>query len=226
MKHFKLLGVALMAVFAIGAMLASTGASALTLPALLPIAENKSFTGANVGAPKLESKAGSVIECKTATATGAQETDTLGTFHITFEGCETAIVGKCTSTGDAEGSILTLGSFHYVLDTLSTSETSVAVLFLPGITKFECTKFVKNEVKGELVCPLTKPLVSSKTHEFTCAKGSTAGSQAVKKYYNDGGTLVEAKLESALNGGTFEESNEQATATTTFTNKAVAFEND
>jgi hypothetical protein len=225
MKRFRLFGLVVVALVALAAAVTSTGASALTLPALLPIATGGvAFTDESDAANPTLNTPAHTVTCESAQSTGFQETDTLGTFHITFLGCETAILGKCTSSGDTEGQILTLGSFHYVLDTLGSSEISVAVLFLTAPTTFSCTKLASIVTKGTLVCLILTPLVKSKTHLFHCTQ-SSAGVQEDKHYYNDNGTLVETKLETSFNGGAEESSSEVALAAVFF-KEAVAFEND
>jgi hypothetical protein len=225
MRNFRLLFIAAAALVALAAAITSTGASALTLPQLLPIATGGvAFTDETDSANPTLSTAAHVVSCKSAQSTGFQETDTLGTFHITWLGCETEILGKCTSEGDEAGQVLTLGSFHYVLDTLSSSESSVAILFLPGITTFSCTKLANIKIRGTLVCLILTPLVESKTHLVHCNQTS-AGVQEDKHYYNDNGTLVEAKVETSFNGGALEAA-ALVMLEAVFFPKAVAFEND
>jgi hypothetical protein len=205
MKRLRLFGVALVVLFGVGALSAS---GAFALPELLPIPTGGGgVTDASDGTTKLQFQtAEHLLECQHAEGTGWQETDTLGTFHVVFTGCETAILGKCTSSGDSAGSILTLGSFHYVLDTLGSSEESVAVLFLLAPTKYECTSFGKNELIGNLVCLILKPLFESKVHLFHCNHAAKVQEQEDKGYYNDAGTFVPTQLLSSLNGGSFVES--------------------
>jgi hypothetical protein len=233
MKRFRLIGLALVAVFALGAVLS---ASAFALPEVLPFGTGtKAFTGKlDSGEAVLESKSGNQVKCKKAEGSGGLETETLGTFKINFEECSLTVLGvnhTCTgtntSTADNTGVILSEGSFHYVFDTLGTGETlGVAVLFLPKETTFECGAFVKNVVKGDVACLVLTPLTSSVTHLFHCTKGANAGSTGDPQFYNDGGTVVKAQLLSELDsGGTFEESNEQALATVT-TREASALMNE
>lgn len=224
MKRFTLLGLALMAVLSLGASLAAS--SSFALPELLPIAGNSTFTGRNVGTAKvvLETVGKSTVECASATSTGAQETDTLGTFHISFKTCASTgfIRATCTSRGDASGEILTLGSFHYVYDTLGGTE-KVAILFLPKPTEFECS-IVKVKVTGTLVCLILKPLESNVTHQFHCVQKE--GKQTGTRWWNDAGTAQTAQLLTETNNsGRPEESGELALAEVTFA-RAVSFEND
>lgn len=219
MKRFRMLGLALMAVFALGAVLS---ASAFALPELLPQKAGTAFTGASVAGSEPELVGPATVECKAATATGVQTNDTSGTFHISFTGCKAlGFACKGSEASDGSGVILTLGSFDYVYDTL-TPTLGVAVLFLPTETSFECTALAKIKVKGEVLCLILEPTVSKTEHQFHClAEGKK---QLEKTWWNDAGTAQTAELTSSLNGGAFSESSEIALAVVTFP-AAVAFEN-
>jgi hypothetical protein len=228
MKHFRLLGLAMLAVFALGATLSS---SAFALPELLGAnAFPQTFTDkTDANNPTLET-ANHKVTCEKATSTGTQETDTLGKFHISFTKCTSTLNSVCTSTGDASGEILTLGSFHYVLDEKSGIE-DVAILFLIGqgteaATTFTCEAFgIKEavEVKGTLLCLILLPLKSEPTHLFHCT--GSKGVPGDKEYLNDENKSVKALLLTKVGGGVFEESNEVALAEVTF-KEAVAFMNE
>jgi hypothetical protein len=226
MKRFRLIGLALVAVFALGAMLA---ASAFALPEFLPSTRaNLAFNGnLDSGKAILENSMGTQVECTSAPGSGGLETDTLGTFKIAFEGCESTGFKCKTTGGSVNGQILSEGSFHYVYDTLGTGETlGIAILFLAKLTEFECAGgLVKNIVRGLVLCLILAPLTSSITHLFHCLKGASAGVAGEKKFYNDNGTIVEATLEANQNNAGFKETNEQALATVT-TAEASAWMNE
>jgi len=228
MKHFRLLGVAMLAVFALGATLAS---SAFALPELLGSkAFPQTFTGKNDAEKPELVTAKHTVSCKAAAAEGTQETDTLGKFHISFTGCTSSFGSTCTSSGDKSEEILTLGSFHYVLDEKSAAD-DVAILFLIGqgtepATTFTCEAFgvkEKAEVKGTLLCLLLVPLESKATHLFHCT--GSKGVSGDKEYLNDENKAVKALLLTKVGSGAFEESNEVALAEVTF-KEAVAFMNE
>lgn len=219
MKRFKLLGLALMAVFALAAVLS---ASASALPELLAQEANATYTGKSTAAnPTLETSKEEKIVCKEASAEGVQETDTLGTFHIHFTGCESSGF-KCNTTGDESGIILSLGTFHYVFDVL-TPELGVAILFLPEEQNIKCTALVTLKVKGTILCLILEPLTSAATHEFHCVQSKGKASET--KWWNDEGVEQNALALTSKNGGTFIESAEQALASVTF-GTAVAFMNE
>jgi hypothetical protein len=232
MKQLRLFFMALLAVSAFGSVLAAS-ANAAKLPLLLGQAANEPFKDKNDGTTplQLETSSGTKIECKTAESTGVQETDTLGTFHISFKKCK-GITGECKTAGDAAEEILSLGTFHYVDDFLSTNAEllGVAVLFLLSpATEFECP-LVKVKVTGQLLCLVLKPLESNVTHLFHCIHKLNAkeenegkGEQLERTWWGDGTNEEKtATLISVVNGGAEEVSSELALAEVTFPVK-VAF---
>jgi hypothetical protein len=229
MKRIRLLGLALVALMALSSAIAATASAELALPQLLAQPANSKFTGKSTGTVKLEDEKGNIVECEKATGEGTQETDTLGKFHITFEKCKSPVLGECKTVSDKKaGIILSEGVFHFVLDILGEPEESVAILFLPVETEFECSLFAKNKVRGELLCLILKPLVSSTTHEFHCEPkaGGGKGEQADLFFWNDAGEKIgPVHLESALNGTTFVRSSQAALSTIVFP-IPVKFEND
>jgi hypothetical protein len=208
MKRLNLIGLALLAVFAFGAFAAS---SAFALPELLPL--QATWTGKNDAAnPTLETLAKEKIVCTAATAEGTQTSDTLGLFHISFTGCKAAGVFNCNSLGDASGTILTLGQWHSVYDTLS--PLGVALLFLPEHLHFECSGFALVLVLGSLLCLVLEPTSSKLTHLFHCEQ--TSGDQSERTWWNDAGVAQTAELKCAKNEGAEESCGELALGEVTF----------
>jgi hypothetical protein len=211
MRRISLFSVAMMAVFVLAAVVVAPGASAANpLSQLLPIKTGGShFTGEKDSTENaiLEINANEKLECKNDTEEGGQNTDTLGTFRISFKECKETVLGtKCHSAGDSEseGIILTNGTFHFVVDTLGATlgANGVAILLLPEITKFECdgglTKF---EIKGRLLCLLLEPLVAMVTHLFHCIQKE--GKQNETSYWSDETLVSGVILETSKNGGAF-----------------------
>jgi hypothetical protein len=234
MKRFSLFSVLVVAVFALAAAVIAPAASAANpLPQLLPIKSGGSHFGGekdNSENAILEIKAGETVECKNATGEGGQNTDTLGTFRISFKECKETVLGtKCHSAGDSEseGIILTNGTFHFVVDTLGATlgANGVAILFLPEITKFECdgglTKF---EVKGRVLCLLLEPLVAMVTHLFHCIQKE--GKQNETSYWSDETLVSGVILETSKNGGAFVASGELALSSIGYLGEAVAIMNE
>ena len=222
MKRFKVLGLTLLAVFALGSVLSAT---AFALPELLGWEGAASWTGKNTAPePRLESES-ATITCTAATASGTQETDLKSSFDIHFTGCKVVTgIGSfgCNTKGDAKEVILSKGTADNVWDV--TQSDTAGVLFLPEPVTIECTALVKIKVEGHLVCLWKEPLVSAKTKEFVCS--GSAAKQSETSYLNDERKPVTGQfLTSSLNGGAATPAAEVASGSTTFTN-AVAFMNE
>jgi hypothetical protein len=193
MQRFRILGVALMAVFALSAVVSATASAEVVM--LPEITTTEKWTGES-GKGSLEVlKGAAVIECKKDKSEGTFEPKKpLGSFHIDFEGCK-ASIATCTGLGEpVAGTILTLGTFHLVYDTLGSvlSEAGVGVLFLVLPTHFECT--ITNTllvVEGEVLC-LIKPVNTEVKHwEIVCERGATAGDPKETVYWNEAGTKIQ-----------------------------------
>jgi hypothetical protein len=215
MRRFKLLGLALMAVFIAAVAVASTASAAL--PKILPeTGAARNWTGGSDGTV-IELLAANIVKCAEAPATGTQEANKpLGTFHIEFKNCTTEKGAvKCTGLGDAAGVILTLGTWHSVFDNLTT--LSAALLFLLEKVHFSCSALVLVLVSGELVCLWLEPTSKKATHLFHCVQTATGG-QEDKHYFNEAGTEVLAGLTCSTNEAAKEEACfELALGTQTFT---------
>jgi hypothetical protein len=221
MKQLKILGVALMAVFALSAVAASmASAEVKVLPEL-----EEAFKGES-GAGTLEMLKGvAVIECAKDKSEGTFEgTKPLGSFHIDFEGCKALKIAACTGLGESAETILSLGTFHLVFDKLGTgAELGVGILFLVEKVHFECggKLFV---VSGEVLCLLTKPLNEKAKHfEIVCKKGKEAGDPGEVVYWNEKGEEVKINEEkggllTAVNEGTGVMSSENTSALILTTN--------
>lgn len=159
MKRSKLLGVALMAVFVLGVIGATTASAEVTK--ILP--ELKSITvKTKSGKGTLLTVGGSQVICQKDKGTGEFTTPNLGTFHTTFEECKAKIVigsAACTGVGDEKEKILLLGTVHYVLALLmegkpkeeKAAKLVAALAFLFEELHFTCEAFGQKElilVKG------------------------------------------------------------------------------
>jgi hypothetical protein len=229
MRRLKLLGLALVAVFASAAALA-TSASALELPENLPVsAVTRNWTGASDGAKPELLAPGLKITCESAPATGTEEPGKpLGLFHIEFKGCVSAGVA-CTGLGEAAGVILTLGTWHLVFDKVTSTELLTAVLFLPETTHFSCSALVLTEVLGSLLCLHLKPTESNVTHLFHCnveGAGETEKQEDTKWCMKDvGGVCTEeltAQLLCSINHAAEKACFELALGSVTYTEKIFA----
>ena len=182
MKRFKLLGLALVAIFALAAAM-SASAFAAELPETLPTsATTRTWEGAAEGEPEFSSETAEagvllVVKCKTAPSEGTEEPGKpLGLFHIHFLGCESTVGGlpaKCTDLNHTTaGEILVLGTWHLVYDRKKAEEfkeLTVGILFLVELVHFTCGG-VLVEVKGEVLCLVLKPMESNVKHSFHCVR--------------------------------------------------------
>src|ERR1700722_7724093 len=110
MRRVKLLGSAIIAVFALSAVMASWAAA--EPPELLPV---KSTFTIKSGAGELVRLNGEAVKCTGDKSLGTVEAETTtltNKIHIDFEGCAASGV-KCSSEGQAAGVILVLGVGHW-----------------------------------------------------------------------------------------------------------------
>jgi hypothetical protein len=182
--------------------------SASALPSVLP--ENtaeRTWSGASIGDTTLEASNGARLSCTRAMTTGTEEVKRpLGLFHITFTGCSGPLeTFRCTGLGDSEATILALGSWHLVYDTLGATlgQAGIAYLFLLGAIHYECAFTLIVVSIGGMLCLVTKPTTSTSTHEYSCGRGASAGQAKERTYYDAGGTLTTIAtllVEEASNG--------------------------
>lgn len=199
MQRFRILGLALLTVFVLGAVASATASAAVTV---LPEKEEVKWTGTSgKGTLEVLKNIFNVV-CQKDKSEGTIEKDKpLGKFHIDFEGCKAALV-KCTGLGEATEVILTLGTYHLVFDTLGAEkdlkkEAAIGVLFLVEPTHFECGgKLII--VEGQVLC-LIKPVNEKTKHlEIKCDRGKESGDPGEVVYWDETGKKVEMGLEGLL----------------------------
>jgi len=185
------------------------------LATILSSKEQTAWTGRNVGEPVLESAGGTSIKCKSDKSEGTLRADKdFGAFHVDYEGCTTVLGIKCTSKGDAEGVILVSGWWKSVIYEKE-PELGGAILLEPRELYIECGSFGEVTVKGDVLCPVSKPKSLEATHEFHCEgeKGKTKHTE----YYNGKSEKVKiATLLASINEGAFEEAAEISSGNVTF----------
>jgi hypothetical protein len=204
MRHFRLIGLALVAVFASAVALSASASAAL--PEILPISTSeRTWKGKSVGETKLQKLGGSFeVTCSSATAEGTEEAGKpLGLFHIDFSGCKAGGISTCTGLGEASGVILALGTWHLVFDTLTPTLGTATLFLIEPLVHFTCS--ITNTlvlVLGSVLCLDLSPLTSGVTHEFHCKNNGTVGDPEETEYFNNAGTKVKAELLSNENEGT------------------------
>ena len=210
MQRFKMVILAMMAVFALGATMAATASAGVEALNAEGKASAVKFSGTSNKVTKLTIlKSERTVECSTTKTEGELEaTGKLGPFHLHFEGCKTDIGGECTGLGDAAKTILALGTLH-----LATNSTLTVgyILFLIEHLHFTCTIFGLAKlvlVLGELLCEATPVNVLTATLTVTCKKGAEKGDPAVTSYENDKGEA--ATLTNALKASETDATEEMA----------------
>jgi hypothetical protein len=249
MKRMRIMGLALVAVFAMTAIVASSASAAgpsfgrcvaqaggkflnngCTKPSTPGkekyewtnvIPKPKFFSKLKEGIPTLETVKGTKITCKTEEGPGEiTSPKSVGGVVATFTGCETSGL-KCASAGQAEGVIVTS-----------------ALEGIIGVEKVGTKTPLNDKVASELHAP-----VGQKVAAFVCAglpvevRGSvlhpvtvnkmlltatekfTASKGKQKPEHYAGGVPKEHILESNTNGGPFEQAGQTITALVTFEEK-------
>ncbi len=195
---------ALTIALATSGLIASTS-SAFTLPDIsialggtYPIHAEGSLPTART---ELGTAGGSVLAGKGASLlTLGNELSSLGPFSGTFLNVEKGAV-KCNSEGDAAGVVLVSGSAHAVLGPGGTKKFGFS-LFLVATFIVHCGA-VEVEVSGDVLGAANSP-GETETEELTTTLGTlegTKGKQKFTEYFNDGGTIVKAKLLSEAGAG-------------------------
>jgi hypothetical protein len=145
------------------------------------------------------------------------ELTALGTFRAIFlkvvKGTE-----KCFNQGvEANGEVLTEGSFHIVYTSLagSTQGLQLGVLYLikelTGTTEISCPTSATNvKVRGSMIGALNLKgtAESSQLTGISSVLKGSLGKQSFRAYWNDAGTGLLAKLESNVSGTGFKESSQ------------------
>lgn len=203
MRRRKVLTLAMLACFGVGAMTAAVAAA--EKPEIVPVV--KSTISASGGSVVFEQKEG----IAPVMATGVEGTFTWenakeGKFDLLVLEYTAPLAGKCTGLDDeVKGSVLFKGKFK--MGYLNPAKTKVGVsLKLNPEVHFECEKVVTlTTVRGTLICELTPTNVDSLTSELLCKQEK--GVNQFTEILNATNTAFEKGiLESELNGGAFKQS--------------------
>ena len=204
MKWFRLFGVALMAMFALGVTMAS---SASALPDLSVLPGEPTLLHLDVTDLTVSTKISNPVEVIKGTGLLllllSDELTALGTFEILFTNVVEETGERCKTTNDAEGEELLSGTYHIVYTSLSPLTIGTLYLVLP--VEITCGTLVI-KVEGSMLSSLSP--AASGTDQTSVAgvlKGNSEGKPNLVNYYNDGGTIVKAKLTFKVSGGTAKE---------------------
>jgi len=214
MKRFRLIGMAILAIFAIGAV-ASATASAEELR-MLPLGTGANPVKFNVASGVGKLVAGtSKIKCEKDKGTGEATSARLGTFRVTFEECkEEELKVTCRGLKDLPGNITAEGEFHLrrLLGT-EAEQKHIVVFFLLSNVHFSCS-IVLVKVSG-CVAGLIKP-INTLTKELAIGVELEGTKQKILEADTDGELTGMEKcgpLQVAKNEGTAENGTEETTET-------------
>jgi hypothetical protein len=209
MRHLKILGMTLIAMFALGIMATSASAEQV-LPDIHALATieyplHLQFNDNGTTPSKLTDVAGNELSGKGLLLLFLlKELSALGEFEVLFLHVEKLVKGvgtPCKKAGEkATGEVLITGTFHIVpLNTLHED----GVLYLFNELEIECG-LAKVKVRGAVISTVNYKTVKE-SEDFTelCGKleGNGAGKNKLTEYLNDNGTKVKAILEAEFGNG-------------------------
>lgn len=227
MKRIRLLGFALMAVFALG-VIAAASASAAEPTKVLPeptAKEPLTFT-AKGGKGTLLTVGGNEVKCEQAKGSGEFASPNLGKGTVLFEKCKAKVpiigTAPCTGEGDNKETILFKGGVHYWLALLSGKLVAALVfLFLESegnLVHFTCEALGQKQlviVRGCAAALAEGEKELEKLSKVTKDKfiEEKSGVSDIKEVLPQETTKeITCKTETSVNGGAFEESAEAGTA--------------
>ncbi len=221
MKRIKVLGLALVALFAVSAMAAAQASAAL--PELVKEGKagvelaKKTIKGSGKELV-LETMNGSTVKCGEATSigTGAGVKEFTKTV-VTFTKCKASIGGECENAGAGTEKIVTNsldGEIGYISKTAKTVGVDLKPEVSGPFVTFTCASFATNEVTGSVIgeiTPVNKSRTVAEGFTLTYEKGASAGEQKIKN--------LEGKPEDVLSSKLFgktEKANQQGKITLKF----------
>jgi RNase P/RNase MRP subunit p29 len=217
MQRIKVLGLALVAVFAMSAVVSASALAAgegeFVKAGTTVELSKKLFTGVNVGSTILETVGGSKVECKNLSTTG-------GKVNGKETGEETVHFLECTSTFGVgcEGGVGHKAKEIIVPVTTQTRKNvgKTKVLLEVKVAEFTFTCFgTEIKVKGSFLVSTGTPKTPKTKFSYTA--NQTKGKQEITEYETSGGTKVTGvSLESKVAGGAFEKSGQGGTEEVTY----------
>jgi hypothetical protein len=200
MQRVRIIGAMLVAIMAIGAATASAAE-------FKPGTKGTTFTGSAAKTSTLETKAKSKITCATATASGELAGPTTGTMTINFKGCK-ALGFPALTTGAAAEEIVIANAGLETCD--ASKEAAVAVTLKTAaeikVPAVGTTLAVTGSVGGKLT-----PVGKKQTGPFELVFTQKGGVSSIASC-EQGGKTKSLLLLTSTNGGTGEESGEEAHA--------------
>jgi hypothetical protein len=220
MKQLRLVGLAVIAVLALGAFFVAN-ASALALPEFSPATNKGSTEG---GKAKFTEKGGiAAVECESSKGTTKITSADEGEFEETYKGCKALLSGKCTGlTNSEKGAITVAGVFHPGWVLLSDGTVSVGIVFLLTNAKeesqpvhFECEKTVVLVTVHGCVPAIVEP-INKKSKTLTITLKQKEGAQELTEDYNNSGEKESCLLHSEKNSEAEKQAGQENTTKATY----------
>jgi hypothetical protein len=223
MKHLKVLGVASVALVALGI---TTATTALALPDIsITLCAGSTCYPLHLEVTLLTAGAKlSTVSGKSLQGEGllllalAKELTALGTYEALVLHLENAKKTKCNSVGDKAGEALSRGTYHLVYTSLAGSSQGLqlGMLFLGAPHELECGTEEFPLVRGSVISSITG--AGTEATELTSLSGALTGNGAgvpsIKFFYNDAGVAQQAKLETNFGAGFVQTALESASVVT------------
>jgi hypothetical protein len=209
MKRVKLLGLAIVAIFALSASAASVASAENVFLPEGTMANPVSFKVTSESGA-LSTPEGVIIECTSDAGEGAVTSQRLGTFEVTFKGCTTlGGVVKCAELAktDNTGEIPVMGEFHMRMGL--TGQPLGLILFLILHVHILCGPELIL-VLGCVVGPIT-PMNTLSSTETVSLKTAKVGQNEITSADNEAETAMETCKLTVERSGKTEEGGESTT---------------
>jgi hypothetical protein len=242
MTRIKMIGLAVVAVFAVAVVAAATASAKnpVLVTAGGTAVTNLSVTSKNVGAgePTLQEAGGGKVNCKggesdkgTVTSTLEGEGMTSGTATVTFKECESA-AGKCANTATAGEITGTVSTLLVWVGKESSKTIGILVSILPytgagrgknALLSFKCgTAKILTDVEGSFIATTNKKIGEAGLTSKLIA--TQAGGAQTHKAYTENKVEGSNNLFSSTGGAAFEESAEEIESEETYTTSVKIIE--
>jgi hypothetical protein len=220
MRYFRLLGIAVAALFALGVAMVGSASAALLLPEVVITLTGGTYpihldvtiltlsTSLSNETEKLSGKGFLLLYL-------ALELTSLGSFAALFLNVLLNSTTSCHSAGDPAGEVLTHGTWHLVYTSLNVNgqPLGLGVLHLVSPLSVECGSLII-KIRGNALAPLTPPTTGQLTQLTGTLTGNGTGKPTTPTaYYNDEGQVKKAKLEANFGSGFLEAAEETGTVT-------------
>ena len=212
MRHLKLLGLALAALFVLGIATAGAAQAQFTLPDLSLLPGEEFPLHLNYESATRLTKLSNPVEVLEGKGLKllilCEELSALCKYLVTFENVKTEKGVACNTPGDAAGIVLVTGEEVHLVSFLEAGVLKLGELFLvANVLTIECGS-LKIKVRGQALSKLSPNGEADQEEIGGVLTGNGAGKPTYTTYYNSNKEEVKAKLESNFGTG-YKESAEE-----------------